>query len=73
MKHNIHVEIKAEDSRKNGSIHISKIANHYISCISDEVQLGEILQAKLLSDFEDYPFGWSLSLLPQDLKTDDRS
>ena len=68
-EHNIEVNIKTEDTRKKGSIHISKIANQRINCISNEVQLGEILQAKLLSDFDDYPFGWSLSLLPQDLRT----
>lgn len=69
-KNNIEVTIKTEDSRKKGSIHISKIADRRIISISDEVELGELLQAKLLSDFDDYSFGWSLSLLPQDLKND---
>lgn len=69
-EYNIEIKIKTEDSRKKGSIHISKIANRRINSISDEVELGEILQAKLLSNFDDYPFGWSLSLLPQDLKID---
>lgn len=69
-EYNIEVNIKTEDSRKKGSIHISKIANRRINSISNEVELGEILQAKLLSNFDDYPFGWSLSLLPQDIKTE---
>lgn len=68
-EYNIEVTIKTDDDRKTGSIHISKIANRRINSISNEVELGEVLQAKLLSNFDDYPFGWSLSLLPQDLKT----
>ena len=65
-EYNIEVTIKTDDDRKTGSIHISKIANRRINSISNEVELGEVLQAKQLSNFDDYPFGWSLSLLPQD-------
>lgn len=69
-EYNIQVDIKADDSRKNGSIHISNIADRKIISISDEVKLGEVLTAKILSNYEDYPFGWSLSLLPKDINSD---
>lgn len=66
--HNVEVTLKTDDSRKKGSIHISKIADHYIDDIHDEVKFGDIVQAKLISDYNEYPFGWSLSMLPCDIK-----
>ena len=47
----IEVELRTDDKRKEGSIHISQIADRFIRNISDEVQLGEILQAKIINDY----------------------
>lgn len=66
--HNIQVDIKSTDSRIKGSIHISKIANRRINNISDEAELGEVLTAKIVSNYKDNSYGWSLSMLPEDLK-----
>ena len=62
----IQVEVRTDDRRKFGSIHISNIADRYIQNISDEVQLGEILQAKIIDGYdENAKFrGWNLSLKP---------
>ena len=46
-----------------GLIHISQIADHFIRNISDEVQLGEILQAKIINDYNTKVAGWDLSLM----------
>lgn len=62
-KYTIEVELRTDDERKDGSIYISNIADRFIQNISDEVQLGEILQAKIISnDYENKTFGWDLSL-----------
>ena len=65
-QYTIQVEVRTDDRRKFGSIHISNIANRYIQNISDEVQLGEILQAKIIDGYdENAKFrGWDLSLKP---------
>lgn len=58
------VELKCDDERKNGSIHISKIARKYIDKISDEVNVGDIVQAKIMNaDYYESQFGWDLSML----------
>ncbi|MEL1135008.1 AIPR family protein [Desulfitobacterium sp. THU1] len=61
--YNIEVELRTDDGRKRGSIHISNIANRYIQNISDEAQLGEILQAKIITEFNAQTYGWGLSLI----------
>lgn len=64
----IEVELRTDDNRKYGSIHISKIADRYIQNISDEVSLGEILQAKIIGGFNEKQkvSGWDLSLIIDD-------
>ena len=59
----IEVELRTDDNRKHGSIHISKIANRYIHNISDEVKLGEILQAKIINEYNEQLNSWDLSLM----------
>lgn len=59
----IEVELRTDDKRKEGSIHISQIADRFIRNISDEVQLGEILQAKIINDYNTKVAGWDLSLM----------
>ena len=59
----IEVELRTDDLRKYGSIHIKNIANRYIYNISDEAQLGEILQAKIINDYDSKIKGWDLSLI----------
>lgn len=58
----IEVELRTDDARKHGSIHISNIANRYIQNIGEEVDLGEIVQAKIINDFNGKTKGWDLSL-----------
>lgn len=61
----IEVELRTDDDRKYGSVHISNIANRYIQNISDEVSLGEILQAKIIGGYDEKQNvkGWDLSLI----------
>lgn len=61
----IEVELRTDDDRQYGSIHISKIADRYIYNINEEVKLGEILQAKIISEYDANPKakGWDLSLI----------
>lgn len=63
-EYTIEVELRTDDERKYGSIYISNIADRYIQNISDEVQLGEILQAKIICGYNENPkaYGWDLSL-----------
>ena len=60
----IEVELRTDDERKQGSIHISNIADRHIQNISDEVQLGEILQAKIICGYNENErvHGWDLSM-----------
>ena len=59
----IEVELRTDDERKYGSIHISNIADRYIQNISDEVQLGEIIQAKIICGYNEKVQGWDLSMI----------
>lgn len=59
----VEVELRTDDDRKDGSIYISNIADRFISNLSDEVQLGEILQAKIINDYNTKVLGWDLSLM----------
>ena len=59
----IEVELRTDDTRNYGSIYIKNIADRYIQNISDEVQLGEILQAKIIHDFNSKTRGWDLTLI----------
>ncbi|MDY4969035.1 MAG: hypothetical protein SO101_02055, partial [Lachnospiraceae bacterium] len=61
----IEVELRTDDDRKFGSIHISNIAHRFIYNINNEVTLGEILQAKIISEYNGNPKveGWDLSLI----------
>lgn len=60
----VDVQIKTDDARNYGSIHISKIARKYIEDLRDEVCIGEIFQAKIISDnFYDNQWGWELTKL----------
>lgn len=62
QKYAVSVSIKTEDSRNYGSIYISRIAKKYIENIYDEIQIGEIFQAKIINDdFYEKPWGWELS------------
>ncbi|HEY9062308.1 MAG TPA: AIPR family protein [Pseudobacteroides sp.] len=59
----VYVNIKSEDERSYGSIHISNIAKKYISHIHDEVKMSDIIQAKVISDDYDSKYGWELSMI----------
>jgi len=60
--HNVNVELKTDDVRRKGSIHIKNINGRYIRNIDDYFHIGEFLQAKIISDnYEQSDFGWSLS------------
>ncbi|MNX87028.1 general stress protein 13 [compost metagenome] len=58
------VDIKTDDVRDTGSVHISRIADRYIKDIRDEVSVAQIIQAKIINDdFYENWFGWKLSML----------
>ena len=58
----VSVKIKTYDSRDHGYIHISNIARKYIENLRDEIKIGEIFQAKIISDYqEENDYGWELS------------
>lgn len=59
-EYNVDVIIRTDDVRNKGSIHISQVADRWIEDLTDEFSLGEIIQGKLISDYE--RFGWSVSL-----------
>ena len=59
----VEVELRTDDKRKNGSIHISHIADRFIKDISSEVGLGQMLQAKIISNYNEKGPGWDLSLI----------
>lgn len=60
----ISVDIKSDDERNYGQIHISKIAKKYISDIREEVRLSQIFQAKIINDdFYESRYGWELSMI----------
>ena len=58
----VHVEIKTQDTRNKGEIHISRLGKKWIEKCEDAVKIGDIFQAKIISD--DYfktQYGWSLT------------
>lgn len=60
----INVQIKTEDSRDYGSIHISNFARKYIDDLKKEVVIDEIFQAKIIKDdFYESKWGWELTKL----------
>jgi exosome complex RNA-binding protein Csl4 len=46
----VNVNIKTDDDRNYGSIHISKLAKKWIEDIHSEVNIGDIFQARIISD-----------------------
>ncbi|MDG0809058.1 AIPR family protein [Cohnella rhizosphaerae] len=58
------VDIKTDDVRNSGSVHISRIADRYIREIRDEVGVAQIIQAKIINDdyYENW-YGWKLSMV----------
>lgn len=59
----VHVQIKTEDSRNYGEIHISNISDHYIRNLSDEIAIADQFQARIIADFYDSRYGWELTKL----------
>lgn len=60
----VNVSIKTEDSRDNGTIHISQMSNQRIDNLSKHVKIGEIFKAKIMLESEyDKQWGWSLTKL----------
>lgn len=60
----VYVSIKTEDSRNEGSIHISKVTGNYINDLKKEVEIGEIFQAKIINeDYYSSNWGWELTKL----------
>ncbi len=58
----VNVKLKCDDIRNIGSIHISQVAQYYIRDLHDEVELGQIVSAKIIGD--DYnTHGWEMSML----------
>lgn len=62
LEYFVHVEIKTQDTRNKGQIHISKLAKKWIEKCEDAVEIGDIFQAKIISDdYFDSKYGWSLT------------
>ena len=62
LEYFVHVEIKTQDTRNKGQIHISKLARKWIEKCEDAVEIGDIFQAKIISDdYFDSKYGWSLT------------
>lgn len=60
----VSVEIDTNDARKYGSVHISNIANKYISDIREEVKLNDKIQAKIINDYDEQRYGgWDLTFV----------
>ena len=57
----VHVEIKTQDTRNIGQIHISKLTKKEIKKCEDAVEIGDIFQAKIIEDYFDPKYGWSLT------------
>ena len=61
-KHFVHVKIKTQDTRNIGQIHISKLTEKRIEKCEDAVKIGDIFQAKIISDdYFDSKYGWLLT------------
>lgn len=61
-EYNVDVTIRTDDERNKGSIHISQVANRRILNLTDEFSMGQIVQGKLMSEYEEHAFGWSVSI-----------
>ena len=58
----VHVEIKTQDTRNKGQIHISKLDRRWLERCEDEVEIGDIFQAKIISsDYFASKYGWKLT------------
>lgn len=58
----VNVKLKTEDSRHFGYIHISNVSQNRISNLRREINMGEVFQAKILSDsYYDSKWGWELT------------
>ena len=62
-RHFLSLELKTTDDRKNGYIHISKVAKKYIYDLSTEVEIGAKLQPRIISEEYDQKYGWEMSLI----------
>lgn len=67
----IHVKIKTQDTRNIGQIHISKLTEKRIEKCEDAVKIGDIFQAKIISDdYFDSKYGWLLTRIFQRISID---
>lgn len=64
--YNVTVELRTDDERNRGSIHITKIARRWIENINNEFKIGQTVQAKILNDnYFETSYGWSLTTIFQ--------
>ncbi|RFZ78813.1 S1 RNA-binding domain-containing protein [Lacrimispora amygdalina] len=62
--YSITVELRTDDERNRGSIHISRIAKRWIEDIYSEFKIGETIQAKILNDnYFETSYGWKLTTI----------
>lgn len=58
----LEVQLKTNDARNLGTIHISRIARKYIADIHNEAKIGDIFQAKIINDdYYENHWGWDLT------------
>ncbi len=62
--YNVTVELRTDDERNRGSIHISRIARRWIEDINNEFKIGQTVQAQILNDnYFETTYGWSLTTI----------
>jgi hypothetical protein len=54
--------VEIVDHKDYGQIHISEIADYYITSISHELKKGQIVKAKLIDNVRHSLYGWTLSI-----------
>lgn len=62
--YNVNVELRTDDERNHGSIHISRIDKRWIDDINSEFKVGQTIQAKILNEnYYGTSYGWSLTTI----------
>ncbi len=60
----VNLELRTDDERNSGFVHISNVASHYVNALENEVSLGQSVQAKIINnDFYGNPFGWEMTMI----------
>jgi len=58
-----YVYVEIIDHKESGSVHISKIASHYVTCIDDELSINQEVKARIISDDKHPIYGYEMSII----------